>query len=282
MTERTHTDEAGWRARIGILVIDKDMVPEIEFQAMAPAGVSVHAARFASPRQNGSGSYGDDPAGTVAGSPDIATGLDYLGRIGLDAICLCFVTGSFFGGRSFDPAFAARAGALAHGNRVCTAADALVRAMAATGVTRPLLVAPPWFNDTIGEHAVRYFTDAGQPPAGLVRYDLGGSWQDREPWQVWDDNGQQQVRADAMYRQVRAAVPAGMDGIVMVGNGLSCIDAIAPLEQDLGLPVVTSNQAALWQALRLSGVNAAVPGYGRLFETALPERLPMDRLMPTS
>ena len=270
MTDRTHSDEAGWRARLGILVIDKDMVPEIEFQAMAPSGVSVHAARFASPRQSGSGSYGDDPAGTVANSPDIATGLDYLGRIGLDAIALCFVTGSFFGGRSFDPEFARRAADLAHGSLVFTAADALTSAMAATGVTRPMLVAPPWFNDAIGEHAVRYFTDAGHPPAGLVRYDLGAGWRDREPWQVWDDNGQQEVRADALYRQVRAAIPADADGIVVVGNGLSCIDAIEPLEQDLGLPVVTSNQAALWTGLRSAGVRAAVPGYGQLFDTVPP------------
>jgi hypothetical protein len=128
---------------------------------------------------------------------------------------------------------------------------------------------------------VRYFTDAGHRPTGLVRYDLGAGWRDREPWQVWDDNGQQQVRADALYRQVRAAVPADADGIVVVGNGMACIDAIEPLEQDLGLPVVTSNQAALWTGLGLAGVAAAVPRHGRLFDTAAPsprEEPAADRL----
>lgn len=259
----------GWRARIGILVIDKDTVPEVEFQAMAPAGVTVHAARFASPRQHGSGSYGDDPARTVVESPDIARGLDHLGRIGLDAITLCFVTGSFFGGLAFDDAFAAAASEKAHGCRVSTAAGAVRAALTATGVRRPFFVAPPWFNDLIATHALGYFRDAGFDPVGLARYDLGGAWRDIEPWQVWDANGQQSVRADELYRQVRALLPADADGIAVLGNGLLAADAIAPLEADLGVPVVTSNQAALWHSLRLGGVPARCDGWGRLFDLPL-------------
>lgn len=269
MAEPVWRPAAGWRARLGILVIDKDTVPEVEFHAMAPAGVTVHTARFASPRQSGSASYGDDPARTVVESPDIATGLDYLGRIGLDAITLCFVTGSFFGGVGFDDDFAAKASEKAHGCRVGTAAGAVRAALTATGVRRPFLVAPPWFNDLIATHALKYFGDAGFTPSGLVRYDLGAAWRDREPWQVWDANGQQQVRADELYRQVRAMVPADADGIAVLGNGVLAADAVAPLEADLGMPVVTSNQAALWHCLRTSGVAAAPSGYGRLFDLPL-------------
>lgn len=266
MTDTTWRPAVGWRARLGILVIDKDTVPEVEFQAMAPAGVTVHTARFASPRQHGSGSYGADPAKTIVESPDIAQGLDYLGRIGLDAITLCFVTGSFFGGLGFDDEFARQAGAKAHGCRVGTAAGAVRAGLVATGVRRPFLVAPPWFNDLIAEHALRYFRAAGFDPAGLVRYDLGGQWRGAEPWQVWDGNGQQQVRSDELYRQVRELVPSGADGIAVLGNGLLAVDAVAPLEADLGVPVVTSNQAALWQCLRGSGVSGSPAGYGRLFD----------------
>lgn len=269
MPEQNWRPAVGWRARIGILVIDKDTVPEVEFQAMAPAGVTVHTARFASPRQSGSGSYGDDPARTIVESPDIAQGLDYLGRIGLDAISLCFVTGSFFGGLCFDDDFARQASAKAHGCRVGTAAGAVRAALTATGVRRPFLVAPPWFNDLIAEHALRYFRAAGLDPAGLVRYDLGAQWRSAEPWQVWDGNGQQQVRSDELYRQVRSLVPSGADGVAVLGNGLLAVDAVAPLEADLGMPVVTSNQAALWHSLRTSGVSGSPAGYGRLFDLPL-------------
>jgi maleate isomerase len=36
------------------------------------------------------------------------------------------------------------------------------------------------------------------------------------------------------------------------------------LERDLGKPVISSNQACLWRALRMAGVRGAVTGFGRL------------------
>ena len=39
-------DGWGWRARIGVLTPHGDIGPECEFRAMAPEGVSIHAARI--------------------------------------------------------------------------------------------------------------------------------------------------------------------------------------------------------------------------------------------
>lgn len=54
---------------------------------------------------------------------------------------------------------------------------------------------------------------------------------------------------------------------------LSCtnthaIEVVEELEQRLGRPVVTSNQATLWSALRRLGRDDRVPGLGRLFDLA--------------
>ena len=38
-------DNWGWRARIGMFIVASEAVPEAEWWAMTPAGVSVHAAR---------------------------------------------------------------------------------------------------------------------------------------------------------------------------------------------------------------------------------------------
>ena len=38
-------DNWGWRARIGLFIVGNEAVPEAEWWAMAPPGVSVHAAR---------------------------------------------------------------------------------------------------------------------------------------------------------------------------------------------------------------------------------------------
>jgi len=55
---------------------------------------------------------------------------------------------------------------------------------------------------------------------------------------------------------------------------LSCanihsIDVIEVLELALNRPVVTSNQAALWCALRTIGLNDVIPGLGSLFRRDL-------------
>ena len=45
------------------------------------------------------------------------------------------------------------------------------------------------------------------------------------------------------------------------------IDVIEALEDELDRPVITSNQAALWSALRLADLNDNIPALGRLFKT---------------
>ena len=53
---------------------------------------------------------------------------------------------------------------------------------------------------------------------------------------------------------------------------LSCgnwrtLEAIQPLEEEFGIPVLTSNQTGLWQALRMSGIAPEeVTDGGRLFQ----------------
>jgi maleate isomerase len=46
---------------------------------------------------------------------------------------------------------------------------------------------------------------------------------------------------------------------------IQSMEVIADLERDLKKPVITSNQAALWCALRTLGISAVVPGLGALF-----------------
>jgi maleate cis-trans isomerase len=258
------TDGWGWRARIGVLVITTDPVPESEIWAMAPPGVTLHSARFDSPRKPGSDFQGDHAA-ALAESPDIARGLEQLGQLRLDVICLCFGSSSFLAGAGFDERFCAQATKRAGGTPVTTAPLAMLDAMRALGITRPHLVSPPWFTATSYAAAERYFADTGHPFAGQVRFDLGSGWRDRETYEIWDLGGQWEVRPEEVYRQTRQSLPAHADGILIPGSGFRSLAAIEPLERDLGVPVVTSNQACLWQCLRIAGVHDPALGTGRLF-----------------
>ena len=52
-------------------------------------------------------------------------------------------------------------------------------------------------------------------------------------------------------------------------NLLRELDAIDQIEARHGKPVVTSNQAATWLALRTMGISESVPGAGRLLTLPL-------------
>jgi maleate isomerase len=74
------------------------------------------------------------------------------------------------------------------------------------------------------------------------------------------------VSPDATYalaKQVARSAPDA-DGILISCGNLRSFEAIEPLEKDTGLPVVTSNQAGLWQALRMAGINEQLPNLGQL------------------
>ncbi|MEX0803212.1 MAG: aspartate/glutamate racemase family protein [Candidatus Binatia bacterium] len=66
-----------------------------------------------------------------------------------------------------------------------------------------------------------------------------------------------------LAREVVRSVPEA-DGILISCGNLRTFEAIEPLETDTGLPVVTSNQAGLWQTLRIVGINERLPSLGRL------------------
>jgi len=58
---------------------------------------------------------------------------------------------------------------------------------------------------------------------------------------------------------------AGAQAVMINGARMPSVEIIAELEQDLGVPVVSSMQAMTWKGLRLAGVQASIEGYGRLF-----------------
>ena len=57
---------------------------------------------------------------------------------------------------------------------------------------------------------------------------------------------------------------ADVDGLFISCTALRCSSVIARLEDAIGKPVVTSNQALAWDCLRLAGYKKPVEGYGRL------------------
>jgi len=66
------------------------------------------------------------------------------------------------------------------------------------------------------------------------------------------------------FDAVRAMKTGDCDAYFISCANIHSIDVIADLEAELDRPVVTSNQAALWCALRTAGIHDEVPELGRL------------------
>ncbi|WP_296765035.1 Asp/Glu racemase [Sediminimonas sp.] len=64
---------------------------------------------------------------------------------------------------------------------------------------------------------------------------------------------------------LQAALKEGVEAVFVSCTNLRTFGIIDAVEQETGLPVVSSNQALLWHMLRLAGVDARGWGPGRLF-----------------
>jgi maleate isomerase len=258
----TQQDNWGWRARIGLFIVGNEAVPEAEWWAMAPPGVSVHAARvtakspWARLRENGT---------EVDLSDDLARGARQFAAMRLSAVVLAHTTSSVVGGKGWDAATASTlSAAIGTGTFVTTNGQDTMAALKASDVKRPFLVLPPWFPDDTLRAAVAYYTDHGFAPAGHLRFDPGRKWRDLPPGDLYGHGMGFEQEIEPLYAQIRAACPAAADGVLIGGTGFRCVGILEALEQDLQRPVISANQASLWHCLRRSGIHTPIDGYGRL------------------
>ena len=74
-----------------------------------------------------------------------------------------------------------------------------------------------------------------------------------------------EIVPDELYKWTVAHVPATAEAVFMGGNGMRAVGVIEALEQKLGIPILTANQVAMWQALRIANVDEHLLNYGQLF-----------------
>ena len=82
-------------------------------------------------------------------------------------------------------------------------------------------------------------------------------------------NDNEVARIDARSIAEAASAMAdddSVDAVFVSCTSLRVIDNIQSLEKTIGKPVLSSNQAMAWHALRLAGVGDKLPQFGRIFE----------------
>jgi maleate isomerase len=235
-----------------MFIVGNEAVPEAEWWAMVPDGVSVHAARV-------SAKY------PWAIDGDVERGARQFAMMKLDAVVIGHTTSSFMGGKGWDEKMASDLASVVGKDRfVTTNGLDMQAALRAQSIRRPFLVVPPWFGDGNVKAGIAYFAERGFQPSGHLRYDPGPGWRDIPPGELYASGMGFAQQIEPLYAQIRAACPQEADGVLIGGTGFRCVGILEALERDLRRPVISANQASLWHCLRHSGVNTPIEGYGSL------------------
>ena len=261
-----HSDNWGWKARFGLFIVGVEAVPEAEWWAMAPEGVSVHAARVSD--STPWAAWTDDSRTEVSLKPDTARGAHQFAQMRLDAVVSAHSSSSIVGGDGWDEATQAALRSVVRATtHVSTNGLDCKAALKAVEVERPYVVFPPWFGDEVLERGREYFTHSDLAPADIYRSDPGMGWRELPPNALYAEGLGFEQDVESLYRQIRETCPTDADGVLIAGTGVRCVSIISALEADLGRAVITANQASLWRCLRSCGIYAQIDGYGQLFET---------------
>jgi maleate isomerase len=74
-----------------------------------------------------------------------------------------------------------------------------------------------------------------------------------------------QVSEETLYRMAKEVDKPESEAIFISCTNLHTLGIIDSLENDLGKPVVTSNQALMWNMLRLAKIKDQFDGFGQIF-----------------
>jgi maleate isomerase len=70
----------------------------------------------------------------------------------------------------------------------------------------------------------------------------------------------------SLVAAARQACDPAAEALFISCTAVRAAEVAGRIEDELDKPVVTSNQAMVWRALRLAGCPLPVPGYGRLLQ----------------
>lgn len=257
----TEWEPDGWgsRARIGLLTPYNDIVPENEFAAMAPGGVSVHVARVPLGWRSGSEPppIGLDAVRAFASPPHVDEAAELIAATPISVVAYAFTSSSYLLGPDGDAALKSRLEGRTRGIPVVIPCPAVILALRALQISRLAVVHPPWFPPQLDQLGAEYFRKQGcEVVHAAAAVGLPGSQASIEPAQV--------------YEWVRTHVPDTAEAVFIGGGGLRAIAAIRALEETLARPVLSANQVLFWHALRVAGVDETISCYGGIFRCVLP------------
>ena len=229
------------RAKLGFVLLATEQTVQDDVIRLRPGGVGVHFTRAAIPDSITSA--------TLAAQADLLAecASTLLPDGSLDVVCYACTSGSLVIGESRVLAELERG---APGARATSLITGVIRALRALEAKR-IVVATPYL-DEVNRREAEYLGEAGFEVLSICGLELER------------DSDMVRVAPDYLVEFALAQDRADADAIFISCGALRTLDVIDEIEQRAGKPAVCSNQAMIWDCLRLAGIDDRRTGFGRL------------------
>lgn len=229
------------RARIGFVLIPNEQTIEGDMLRHLPDGVGGFFSRAVMPREISSTSLAQVKGSLAQAAARI------LPDDGLDVISFACTSGTVSVGEAETRAELSKG---VPGAQTTSLAGAVRKALKAMDLNRIVLGSP--YIAELNNAVARFLTHAGHEV--LATHGMGLHY----------DTEMVRVAPDYIIDFAHAIDRPDADAVLLSCGALRSIDVVDEIEQSLGKPVICSNQAMLWDCLRLAGINDRLPDLGRL------------------
>ncbi|MGC3939833.1 maleate cis-trans isomerase family protein [Roseobacter sp. EG26] len=237
------------RARLGVFVPFTNTNLEPDLMMMCPADVSVHVTRLGGYDAN---EVPDSRQMAGLGAMNMDEPIRLLAGVEPDIVIYGCTSATMAHGRDFDAALSAQIAS--EGNaRTITAAGALVHALQALEAERIAFASP--YVPVLNDQAIAFLQSCGIET--VSRADVAGTL---------DNAGQGNMSPEEVFDLGLQADSKKAKAIVLSCTDMRAVEVIEALETETGKPVVTSNQAIMFQALSQLNLTPARSGFGQLFD----------------
>ena len=246
--------------RLGLMVPATNTTFEADYALVVPAGVTLHSHRLWIPREV------EGPECLDRANEGVEEAARYLASAKVSLIAYGFATGSFFRGIEYDGDLSRRI-MNASGLPAITAATAILEALrflraASISVATPY---PEWNNNQL----LMYLKAAGLRVLNLQGDPRPTNVAIRDP--LWE-----QEPKEVLAFASRAFRPEA-EALLCACTAWRSLEVADTLEQQLGVPVVTANQATIWASLRRIGIRDPIQGFGRWLSTPVGPEWPPSK-----
>lgn len=234
----------GWRAKIGVITPTENTVTEPEFNAMKPAGVTVHFTRMPihfHPEEDNFESLMDD----------LEVRLAELRNCAVDAVAYNCTVGSM--ACPADLLIGKLEGT--SGVNAVSTAGSILAALKTLGVSRIALATP--YSQATNEHEEAFLAGHGVEVAAMAGMDFK---------ETGTALGRRfgAVSPQAIYDHALSVDRPEAEAILISCANFGSAQVVDALEDELDKPVITSNTVTFWASLRAAGIDEPIRRFGRL------------------